>query len=123
MIKRNSLLTSLLGTAMAVTFASSQAFAKGPPPNRTITLMQLSDVHGHLHPHAEIFPDGRMDPDSGGIAKLTTLIKEVRADTDDSLLLAVGDSTHGSAEMLFSLGDLIMPWMNSLDIDAFTPSN
>jgi 2',3'-cyclic-nucleotide 2'-phosphodiesterase (5'-nucleotidase family) len=85
--------------------------------------MQLSDVHGHLHPHAEIFPDGRMDPDSGGIAKLTTLINEVRADTDDSLLLALGDTTHGSAEMLFSLGDLIMPWLNSLDIDAFTPGN
>jgi 2',3'-cyclic-nucleotide 2'-phosphodiesterase (5'-nucleotidase family) len=85
--------------------------------------MQLSDVHGHLHPHAEIFPDGRMDPHSGGIAKLTTLINQVRDDTDDSLLLAIGDSTHGSAEMLFSLGDLIMPWMNSLDIDAFTPGN
>jgi sulfur-oxidizing protein SoxB len=118
-----SLLTSLLGTAVILSVASSLVFAKGPRPSRTITLMQLSDVHGHLHPHAEIFPDGRMDPDSGGIAKLTTLINEVRADTDDSLLLAVGDTTHGSAEMLFSLGDLIMPWMNSIGVDAFTPGN
>ena len=113
-----SLLTSLLGAAVILSVSSSQALAA-----RDITLMQLSDVHGHLHPHAEIFPDGRMDTDSGGIAKLTTLIKDVRADTPNSLLLAVGDSTHGSAEMLFSLGDLIMPWMNSLDIDAFTPGN
>jgi 2',3'-cyclic-nucleotide 2'-phosphodiesterase (5'-nucleotidase family) len=117
------MIASLVGTAMALSVASSLSFAKGPPSSNNITLMQLSDVHGHLHPHAEIFPDGRMDPHSGGIAKLTTLINEVRADTDDSLLLAVGDSTHGSAEMLFSLGDLIMPWMNSLDIDAFTPGN
>ncbi|MEN8206575.1 MAG: metallophosphoesterase [Pseudomonadota bacterium] len=123
MTRCNSLLTSLLGTAMALSVVSSQTFAKGPPSSNTITLMQLSDVHGHLHPHAEIFPDGRKDPHSGGIAKLTTLINEVRADTDDSLLLAVGDTTHGSAEMLFSLGDLIMPWMNSLDVDAFTPGN
>jgi 2',3'-cyclic-nucleotide 2'-phosphodiesterase (5'-nucleotidase family) len=104
--------------ATALSVASSQVLAV-----KNITLMQLSDVHGHLHPHAEIFPDGRKDEHSGGIAKLTTLINDVRDDTDDSLLLAVGDSTHGSAEMLFSLGDLIMPWMNSLDIDAFTPGN
>lgn len=91
--------------------------------SNTITLMQLSDVHGHIQPHAEIFPDGRMDDNSGGLARLTTLINDVRDDNPDSLLLAVGDTTHGSAEMLFSLGDLIMPWMNSLDIDAFTPGN
>ena len=112
-----TLLTSLLGTVI-LSVASSQALAA-----RDITLMQLSDVHGHLHPHAEIFPDGRMDEHSGGIAKLTTLIKDVRADTPNSLLLAVGDSTHGSAEMLFSSGELIVPWMNSLNIDAFTPGN
>ncbi|MDH5514554.1 MAG: metallophosphoesterase, partial [Gammaproteobacteria bacterium] len=91
--------------------------------SKKVTLIQLSDVHGHIHPHAEIFPDGRKDPDSGGIAKLDTLIKKVRADEPDALLLAVGDTTHGGAEMLFSLGDLIMPWLNSLDIDAFTPGN
>jgi 2',3'-cyclic-nucleotide 2'-phosphodiesterase (5'-nucleotidase family) len=110
-------IASLL-TAITLSVVSAQTLAA-----RNITLMQLSDVHGHLHPHAEIFPDGRMDEESGGIAKLTTLIKDVRASTPNSLLLAVGDSTHGSAEMLFSLGDLIMPWMNSLDIDAFTPGN
>ena len=104
--------------ALVLSVVSAQALAA-----KEVTLMQLSDVHGHLHPHAEIFPDGRMDEDSGGIAKLTTLIEGVRASTPNSLLLAVGDSTHGSAEMLFSLGDLIMPWMNSLDIDAFTPGN
>jgi 2',3'-cyclic-nucleotide 2'-phosphodiesterase (5'-nucleotidase family) len=85
--------------------------------------MQLGDTHGHMHSHPEIFPDGRIDPHSGGLAKLTTLIKEVRADTPHSLLLAVGDTTHGSAEMVFSLGDLIMPWLNDIGIDAFTPGN
>ena len=118
MTRRNSLLTSLLGAAMAITVASPQALA-----GKEVTLIQLSDVHGHIHPHAEIFPDGRMDPHSGGLAKLTTLINEVRDDNPDSLLLAIGDTTHGGAEMLFSLGDLIMPWMNALGVDAFTPGN
>jgi 2',3'-cyclic-nucleotide 2'-phosphodiesterase (5'-nucleotidase family) len=103
---------------MTMTLASPQVLAE-----KSVTLMQLSDVHGHLHTHPEIFPDGRIEEHAGGIAKLTTLINEVREDAPDSLLLAVGDTTHGSAEMLFSLGDLIMPWLNSLGIDAFTPGN
>ena len=117
-MKQIRLLGISLLAAITLPFVSAQALAA-----KKVTLIQLSDVHGHLHPHAEIFPDGRMDEGSGGIAKLTTLIKEVRADNPDSLLLALGDTTHGSAEMLFSLGDLIVPWLNSLDIDAFTPGN
>jgi 2',3'-cyclic-nucleotide 2'-phosphodiesterase (5'-nucleotidase family) len=107
-----------------VCLGSSAALAKGPkPPSDTITLMQLQDVHGHIHPHAEIFPDGRKDPHSGGLARLTTLINQVRAENPDNLLLAIGDTTHGSTETTFSLGDALMPWLNSLGIDAFTPGN
>jgi 2',3'-cyclic-nucleotide 2'-phosphodiesterase (5'-nucleotidase family) len=117
MTQRKSLIASLL-TAMALSVSSAQVLAA-----KSVTLMQLGDVHGHMHEHPEIFPDGRIDPESGGIAKLTTLINEVRADTPNSLLLAIGDTTHGSAEMLFSGGELIVPWLNSIGIDAFTPGN
>jgi len=103
--------------AITLPTLSSSVFAKD------ITLIQLSDVHGHIQPHAEIFEDGRLDPRAGGIAKLTTLIKSVRAEQPNSLLLSVGDTTHGSAEMTFSLGELIIPWINTVGIDAFTPGN
>ena len=118
MTSHKSLLACLVGTAM--TFAGSQALAA-----KDITLMQLGDVHGHMHEHPEIFPDGRIDAESGGIAKLTTLINDVRdkVGEENSLLLAIGDTTHGSAEMLFSMGELIVPWLNSIGIDAFTPGN
>ena len=120
MIKTNPVLASCIaGSMLALCAGSSPAWAK----DKTITLMQLQDVHGHIHPHAEIFPDGRKDPHSGGLAKLTTLINEVRADKPNNLLLAIGDTTHGSAETTFSLGDLLMPWLNSMGIDAFTPGN
>jgi sulfur-oxidizing protein SoxB len=121
MTSHKSLLACLIGAAM--TIAGSQALAAKGGSTNTITLMQLGDVHGHMHSHPEIFPDGRIDAHSGGIAKLTTLIKEVRADAPNSLLLAIGDTTHGSAEMLFSGGELIMPWLNSIGIDVFTPGN
>ena len=82
MTSHKSLLACLVGTAM--TFAGSQALAA-----KDITLMQLGDVHGHMHEHPEIFPDGRIDAESGGIAKLTTLINDVRdkVGEENSLLL------------------------------------
>jgi 2',3'-cyclic-nucleotide 2'-phosphodiesterase (5'-nucleotidase family) len=105
--------------ALALSLGSAVAVAK----NKTITLMQLQDVHGHIAPHAAILKDEVLDPNSGGMAKLATLIKQVRADNPNNLLLAVGDTTHGSAEMLFTMGDAIMPMMNALNIDAFLPGN
>lgn len=117
MTSRNAALSFVTSTAIALSFVSSQVLAKD------ITLMQLGDTHGHMHSHTEIFPDGRIDPNSGGLAKLTTLINGVRADNPNNLLLAIGDTTHGSAEMLFSAGELIMPWLNYIGIDVFTPGN
>jgi 2',3'-cyclic-nucleotide 2'-phosphodiesterase (5'-nucleotidase family) len=113
------------GCVMLACATSTTAFANGHKKN-WITLIQLGDTHGHMHAHTEVFgiePNVRIDSQSGGLAKLTTLINEVRVDNPDALLLAIGDTTHGSAEMLFSAGDLIMPWLNYIGIDAFTPGN
>jgi len=108
-----------LTLGLALSISTGPATAK----NKTITLMQLQDVHGHIAPHAAILKNEVLDPNSGGMAKLATLIKQVRADNPNNLLLAVGDTTHGSAEMLFTMGDAIMPMLNALDIDAFLPGN
>lgn len=115
-----------LAVGLALALGSTNAMAKPPkPPGNTVTLMQLQDVHGHIAPHAVIYPDGTMDANSGGVAKLATLIQQVRTEVGpgNSLLLGVGDTTHGSAEMLFTLGDAIMPMLNAFNIDAFLPGN
>lgn len=105
-------------------FGLSLSLAAGSvAADKTVTLMQLSDVHGHIAPHASILKDDVQDSNSGGMAKLATLITQVRADNANNLLLLVGDTTHGSAEMMFSLGDAMMPILNVLDIDAFLPGN
>jgi 2',3'-cyclic-nucleotide 2'-phosphodiesterase (5'-nucleotidase family) len=114
---RGSCRNSIIAILLSVVAASATA------ADRAITLLQLSDVHGHIAPHASIFTDGTRDPDTGGIAKLATLIKNVRSDNPDNLLLVVGDTTHGSAEMLFTLGDAMMPALNALDVDVFLPGN
>jgi sulfur-oxidizing protein SoxB len=122
------LVSCLAGSMLGLCMVAPAALAKPPQPsnNGTVTLMQFQDMHGHLAPHAEIFEDpagDRLDPNSGGIAKVATLIKQVRASNPNALLLAVGDTTHGSAETTFTLGDAIMPALNALAIDAFMPGN
>lgn len=90
---------------------------------RYVTLMHLSDVHGHLVPHTDHFGE-TIQKRSGGLAKLATMIKHVRAQTPNrNLLLMVGDATQGSAETLYTRGNVIMPAFNALGIDAFTPGN
>ena len=95
--------------------------------DKLITLIQLQDVHGNLTPHAGIIktPGGgeRYVTQGGGLAKTKTLINRIRAENPNNLLLAVGDTVHGTAETMFTVGDAIMPTLNSFGIDAYTPGN
>lgn len=59
----------------------------------------------------------------GGIAKVATVVKDIREDNPNSLTLAVGDTIHGQAEVLLIMGDAITPALNAMGIDAYTPGN
>ncbi|VAW80330.1 hypothetical protein MNBD_GAMMA15-1383 [hydrothermal vent metagenome] len=112
--------------ASALTLAGLTSVAQAHE-SKLITLIQLQDVHGNLTPHAGIIktPGGgeRYVTQGGGLAKTKTLINEIRADNPNNLLLAVGDTVHGTAETMFTVGDAIMPTLNSFGIDAYTPGN
>jgi len=99
----------------------------GADNNRSVTLIEMGDLHGTLMPHAAVLknPDGseRFSSSSGGLARLKTVVDDIRADNPDSILLSCGDLTHGSAEALFTVGDAMMKAMNEFDIDVFTPGN
>lgn len=93
-----------------------------------VTLIQVSDLHGNMVPHAGIIEgmtaqDTRAVTQGGGIAKVATIIKDIRAAKPNHLTLGVGDTIHGSAEVLFTMGDAMMPAVNALGLDAYTPGN
>ncbi len=113
---------SSLSTCVALALSLGSAVATAGSA-KTITLMQMSDLHGKMVPHQEVFEGERLQNYSGGLTKMTTAIKHVRADDPDALLLMLGDTTHGSAETLFTMGDSVMSGLNTLDIDVFTPGN
>jgi len=92
-----------------------------------VTLIEMGDLHGTLVPHAAVLknPDGteRQVASAGGLARLKTVVDDIRTDNPDAVLLSCGDLTHGSAEALFTVGDAMMKAMNAFDIDVFTPGN
>lgn len=99
-----------------------------PPVSRgtTITFLQINDLHAHLTPHQDRVPDGRGGTrvvERGGLARLATLVGQQRAAYPDSVLMNIGDTYHGGAEALFTLGNAIVDPVNALGIDLGVPGN
>ena len=115
---------TLLSIAIAITSLGTQAFASN---NDVVTLIEMGDLHGTLVPHAAIMknPDGSEyeAPSAGGLARLKTVVDDIRKDNPEAVLLSTGDLTHGSAEAMFTVGDAMMIPMNAFGIDVYTPGN
>ena len=103
--------------------ASSYAYAG----DDYVTLIEMGDLHGTLVPHAAIMkrPDGSEyeSASAGGLARLKTIVDDIRSDNPEAVLLSTGDLTHGSAEAMFTVGDAMMIPMNAFGIDVYTPGN
>lgn len=126
--KKGFLGALVVSLSISIAGAPGLAYAK-KPQTEVISLIQMSDAHGGLVPHAGIIheDDGSetVALEAGGLAKLKTVIDGIRNDPAiaDSLLVAVGDTTHGSAEAMFTVGDAMMPALNAMGIDVFIPGN
>ena len=123
--RSTGLFFSAVISSLCMFAASLPVHAKKPTDD--ITLIEMGDLHATLVSHQAVLKaaDGReyYSDDAGGMAKLKAKVDEIRADNPNSLLLSVGDLTHGSAEGLFTVGDAVMAVMNQFDIDVFTPGN
>jgi len=115
--------TGLLSLILSVCATGGQALA-----DDKATLIMMGDLHGTLVPHAAVLKEYNGTEvevsSAGGLARLKTVVDDIREDTDgEAVLLSVGDLTHGSAEVLFTVGNAMMPVMNEFGIDVFTPGN
>ena len=122
--RTRQLKSGLMATSMLVALAgatNSHAFSAD------VTLIQISDIHGALVPHAGTVhhADGTetFHPAVGGLANIKGVINDIKATNPDALVINVGDMTHGTAETLFTVGDAIMPGLNALGIDVSVPGN
>ena len=114
---------TLLSVALAIGTYGTQAVAS----DSLVTLIEMGDLHGTLVSHSAVLKniDGteRNVASSGGLARLKTVVNDIRTDNPEAVLLSTGDLTHGSAEAMFTLGDAMMVPMNAFGIDVYTPGN
>lgn len=90
--------------------------------SKSITLIHIGDLHGHTMPRPNLRSDGdgRME---GGLARLATVIKKIREDNDNTLLVNTGDTIQGSGEALYTRGKALVDVVDLLGVEAFAPGN
>src|SRR5215510_14584597 len=95
------------------------------PERVQITILGTTDLHGNILP-IDYYTN---KPDNRGLAKIATLIKAIRKDQPNVLLIDSGDTIQGSPLESFhgrknnQPPDPMMLAMNALNYDAMTVGN
>lgn len=121
----------LLGPIALAIAATSCATDPGgvdtsPPDSRLIRFIHFNDLHAHLVPHSTLVADQNGQAriaEQGGLARLATVIRGLRAEVPDSVLMNIGDTYHGGVEALYTQGEAIAAPVNALGIDIGVPGN
>ncbi len=106
------------GTLMGLGSFPLQAFAAAEA--QKLVILHSNDVHSRVDP----FPDNdKKFPGMGGMAQKATLIKNIRVQEDNVLLLDAGDIFQGTPYFNFYHGELEMQLMSEMKYDAATMGN
>src|SRR5215212_9305920 len=121
--KRSPFVYSFMTLVMLLTLV---LVARSFVPDRVqITILGTTDLHGNLNP-IDYYTN---KPDNRGLAKVATLIKRIRKESPNVLLIDSGDTIQGSPLESFhgrknnQPPDPMMLAMNSLNYDAMTVGN
>lgn len=108
-------------TSMILSSGAYPFFAELEDPNITrLTILHTNDVHSRIEP----FPmDGSKNEGLGGVAKRATLIKRIRREQKNVLLLDAGDFFQGTPYFNFFGGEVEVKAMSEMGYDAATIGN
>ncbi len=105
------LIFALLTTAFVAPAAALAQDEEEPFP---LTIMHTNDVHSHYDPNRE---------GNGGIARMATIVKQVRAEVDNALLVDAGDQFTGTLYHVQHRGKDASQLMNFVGYDAMALGN
>ncbi len=116
--RRNFLKNSIYGSIAIIGLGEIPAFAKQHATK--ITILHTNDVHSHIDP----FPDNDPKyPGLGGVARRAALIKKIRHEEKNVLLLDAGDIYQGTYYFNKYGGELELKLMSQMGYDASTIGN
>ena len=89
-------------------------------------VLHINDLHAHITDHADRTVDENVAisiEQRGGFARLATLLEQRRAENSNNITMNIGDTFHGGAEALFSMGNAIVEPVNALGTDGGAAGN
>ncbi len=109
------------GTVLAAAALSSYSLdALAASDVQRLTILHTNDVHSRIEP----FPmDGSRNQGLGGTARRAALIKKIRAEEENVLLLDAGDIFQGTPYFNMFGGELELKLMSQMGYDAATMGN
>ncbi|MCL6566787.1 MAG: bifunctional metallophosphatase/5'-nucleotidase [Acidobacteriia bacterium] len=116
---------NLLLSALVVAGVLTWWYAERGLGETTITLLATTDLHGNVYP----FDYLRNAPAERGLAKIATLVRQIRADQKNVLLLDCGDTIQGSPLAYYDARkqpdrpNTTIAAMNALGYDAMAVGN
>lgn len=118
---RRTFLRNTTYSGLILTTGAYPLLASVDAPEITrLTILHTNDVHSRVEP----FPmDGGKNEGLGGVAKRATLIKRIRAEQKNVLLLDAGDIFQGTPYFNFFGGEVEMKLMSEMGYDAATIGN
>lgn len=109
---------SIVAASAALSAYSLDALAAGDV--QRLTILHTNDVHSRIEP----FPmDGSKFQGLGGAARRSALVKKIRAEQDNVLLLDAGDIFQGTPYFNLFGGELELKLMSDMGYDAATMGN
>jgi 5'-nucleotidase len=123
MISRRNFLTSsvALGAGLALSPKQLKSFASPTSVADTvITILHTNDTHSQIDPLPE---NDKLYAGKGGVARRATLVKRIRKENPNTLLLDGGDSFQGTPYFNFYKGEVEYKSMSAIGYDAGTLGN
>ena len=118
--RRDFLKKSIFSTIGIIGLNSFAFDAKAKSTATKITILHTNDVHSHIDP----FPiDDPKYPGLGGVARRAALIKKIRSEESNVLLLDAGDIYQGTYYFNKYGGELELKLMSQMQYDATTVGN
>lgn len=84
-----------------------------------ITILHTNDVHSQIDP----LPANDRNAGKGGVARRATLVKRIRAENPNTLLLDAGDAFQGTPYFNFYKGEVEYKAMSAIGYDVVTLGN
>lgn len=131
MITRRRFLTSsaIFGTALlvrpeivtdATTLPLTEPLLAPRRGETLITVLHTNDTHSQIDP---LPPNDRLYPGKGGVARRATLVKRVRRQNPNTLLIDAGDVFQGTPYFNFYRGEVEYKAMSAIGYDVGTLGN